>query len=120
MLLLLVPLPGKSKILPLSACAATGHRQLYLPIKATWGQGPSVSYILTHKFPCNFGNQINIMQTINQIHNITKRNPIMNLPKFCLLLSIAFPSLELYSFCPKKNVPWPIFLLTDVFITENV
>jgi hypothetical protein len=40
-------------------CPAIGHRQLYLPTKANWGQGPSVSYMQMCKFLCNFGNPIN-------------------------------------------------------------
>ena len=33
--------PEILKVLPLSPCPAIGHWQLYLPVKAKWGQGPS-------------------------------------------------------------------------------
>lgn len=60
---------GILKVLLLSPCQAIGCQQLYSPIKVNWGQGPSVSYMQTCKFPCNFGNPTDIIQAISQIHN---------------------------------------------------
>ena len=54
----LSPLPRNPKILSLSPCPVNGHRQLYLPIKTNWGQGPSVSYMQTWGFLCNLGDQL--------------------------------------------------------------
>jgi hypothetical protein len=55
-LLLLLPIllcPGNLKVPPLSPCPAVGRWQLFLsPIKANWGQEPSVSYRYTYRFLC--------------------------------------------------------------------
>lgn len=80
-LLFLLPQHGSSAFLPLcllpgnpkmSPCPVIGCQELYLPIKVNWEQDPSVSYMKTCGFPCNFRNPINIIQAINQIYNRKK------------------------------------------------
>ena len=56
---LVVSLPGRSKVPPLSLCPAIGSWQLYLPIRVSWRQGHSVSYMKTYGFLCDFGSRIN-------------------------------------------------------------
>jgi hypothetical protein len=60
---------GILKVSTLSPYPATGHLQVYLPIKAKLGQGPSASYMQVCEFPCNFGNPVNIIQAINQFYD---------------------------------------------------
>lgn len=56
---LVVSLPGRSKVPPLSLCPAIGSWQLYLPIRVSWRQGHSVSYMKKYGFLCDFGSRIN-------------------------------------------------------------
>jgi hypothetical protein len=59
-----VLLPSNPKVLSLSPFPAVGQQQLYLP---TGDRDPQH---LAYRFLCNFGNPNNIIQALNQIHNI--------------------------------------------------
>ena len=59
-----VLLPSNPKVLSLSPFPAVGQQQLYLP---TGDRDPQH---FTYRFLCNFGNPNNIIQALNQIHNI--------------------------------------------------
>lgn len=61
--------PGILEVLSLFPCSDIGCWQLYSPVKAPWGQGPSASYLHTCEFLCNAGNPINTIQAINQLHD---------------------------------------------------